>query len=64
MTEYASNAFISAITRVFSFFVNYEFESRMSFDHVEFVENTIRNRINRFRRKRDRLHNEEHLKIR
>jgi hypothetical protein len=50
MIEYAFNAFISIITQMSSFFVNYEFESRMSFDHVEFEENTIRNRINRFRR--------------
>ncbi len=49
MTEYAFNAFISIITRVFSFFVNYEFESRMSFDQVQFDENTTRNRINKFK---------------
>jgi hypothetical protein len=49
MTEYASNAFISATTQMFSFLVNYEFESRMSFDHVEFAENTTKDRINRFR---------------
>jgi hypothetical protein len=34
MTEYAFNAFISVVTHVSSFLVNYEFESRMSFDHV------------------------------
>jgi hypothetical protein len=34
------------------FFVNYEFESRMSFDHVEFAENTIKNRINRFKERK------------
>jgi hypothetical protein len=51
MIEYASNAFISIITQMFSFLVNYEFESRMSFDHVEFEENTVRDRINRFRRR-------------
>jgi hypothetical protein len=52
MTEYAFNAFISTITQMFSFLVNYEFESRMSFDHVEFAENTIKNRMNRFRRRK------------
>jgi hypothetical protein len=51
MIEYAFNAFISIITQMFLFFVNYEFESRMSFDHVEFEENTIRDRINRFRKR-------------
>jgi hypothetical protein len=49
MTKYAFNAFISAITQIFSFFANYEFESRMSFDHFEFEENTIKDRINRIR---------------
>jgi hypothetical protein len=52
MTEYAFNAFISTITQMSSFFVNYEFESRMSFDHVEFAENTIKNRINRFKERK------------
>ncbi len=52
MTEYAFNAFISTITQMFSFLVNYKFESRISFDHVEFVENTIKNRINKFRKKK------------
>jgi hypothetical protein len=49
MTKYAFNAFISVITQMSSFFVNYEFESRMSFDHVEFAENTTKDRINKFR---------------
>ncbi len=52
ITEYAFNAFISIITQMFSFFVNYEFESRMSFDHVEFEKNTTRDRVNRFRRRK------------
>jgi hypothetical protein len=52
MTEYAFNAFISIITQMFSFFVNYEFESRMSFNHVEFEENTIKNRVNRFKERK------------
>jgi hypothetical protein len=51
MTEYAFNAFISIITQMFSFFANYEFESRMSFDQIEFDENTIKERINRIKRK-------------
>jgi hypothetical protein len=51
MIEYAFNAFISIITQMSSFLVNYEFESRMSFDHVEFEENIVRDRINRFRRR-------------
>jgi hypothetical protein len=51
MIEYVSNASISTITHVFSFFANYEFESRMSFDQMKFDENTTRNRINKFRRR-------------
>ncbi len=51
MTKYAFNAFISIIIQMFSFFANYEFESRMSFDQIEFNENTIRNRVNRFKNK-------------
>jgi hypothetical protein len=51
MIEYAFNAFISIITQMSSFLVNYEFESRMSFDHVEFEENIIKNRINKFKKK-------------
>jgi hypothetical protein len=51
MIEYAFNAFISVITQMFSFLVNYEFESRMSFDHVEVEENIIKDRINRFRKR-------------
>ncbi len=51
MIEYVSNVFISTITHVSSFLVNYEFESRMSFDQMKFDENTTRNRINRFRRR-------------
>jgi hypothetical protein len=51
MTKYAFNAFISAITQMFSFLANYEFESRMNFDHVDFDENTIKERVNRFKEK-------------
>jgi hypothetical protein len=49
MTEYAFNAFISIITQMSSFLVNYEFESRMSFDQMKFDENTAKDRVNRFR---------------
>jgi hypothetical protein len=49
MTEYTFNAFISIIIQMFSFFANYKFESRMSFDQIEFDESTIRERVNRFK---------------
>ncbi len=49
MTKYAFNVFISIITQMFSFLANYEFESRMSFDQIEFDENTAKERVNRFR---------------
>jgi hypothetical protein len=49
MIEYVSNAFISITTQVFSFLVNYDFESRMSFDHVSLKENTSKERIQRTR---------------
>jgi hypothetical protein len=49
MTKYAFNAFISIITQMSSFLANYEFESRMSFDQIEFDENTTRERVNRFK---------------
>jgi hypothetical protein len=49
MTKYAFNVFISIITQMFSFLANYKFESRMSFDQIEFDENTIKKRVNRFR---------------
>jgi hypothetical protein len=51
MTKYVSNASISTIIHVSSFLVNYEFESRMSFDQMKFDENTTRNRINKFKKK-------------
>jgi hypothetical protein len=35
MIEYASNAIISAFTEIFAFMINYDFESRMSFDSIE-----------------------------
>ncbi len=49
MTKYVLNAFISIITQMFSFLVNYKFESRMSFDQIKFDENTTKERVNRFR---------------
>jgi hypothetical protein len=49
MIEYVSNVFISASTQIFSFFANYDFESRMSFDFVQFEKNTAKERIHRFR---------------
>jgi hypothetical protein len=49
MIEYAFNVFISIITQIISFLVNYDFESRMSFDSVQFEENTVRERIHRFK---------------
>jgi hypothetical protein len=51
MIEYMFNVFISIITQIFSFFVNYDFESRMSFDFVQFEKNTTKKRIHRFRNK-------------
>jgi tetraacyldisaccharide-1-P 4'-kinase len=52
MTKYAFNAFISIITQMSLFLANYEFESRMNFDHVQFQENTIKNRVNKFRKRK------------
>jgi hypothetical protein len=52
MIKYAFNAFISVITQMFSFLANYEFESRMSFDQIEFDENTIRKQITRIKNKK------------
>jgi hypothetical protein len=52
MTEYVSNVFISITTQVFSFLVNYGFESRMSFDHTSLKENTGRERVQKIRRRK------------
>jgi hypothetical protein len=52
MTKYAFNAFILIITQMFLFLINYEFESRMSFDHVKFEKNTIKDRVNRFKERK------------
>jgi hypothetical protein len=52
MTKYVLNAFISIITQIFSFFANYEFESRMNFDRMKFDENIAKKRINRFKNKK------------
>ncbi len=51
MIKYVLNAFFLIITQIFSFLVNYDFELRMSFDFVQFNENTIRTRVQRFRNK-------------
>jgi hypothetical protein len=50
--EYVSNAFILITTQVFSFLINYDFESRMSFDHVSLKKNTSRDRVQRIRNKK------------
>jgi hypothetical protein len=44
MTEFAFNAVVSTFTELFAFMINYEFESRMSFDSIsneEFVKERI-----------------------
>jgi hypothetical protein len=51
MIEYAFNVFISIITQITSFLANYDFESRMSFDFVQFEENTAKEQIHRFKNK-------------
>jgi hypothetical protein len=46
MIEYASNTIISAFTEIFAFMINYDFESRMSFDSIDsFKLQSIRERI-------------------
>jgi hypothetical protein len=46
MIEYASNAIISTFTEIFAFMINYDFESRMSFDSIDsFKLQSIRERI-------------------
>jgi hypothetical protein len=52
MTKYALNAFILIIIQMSSFLANYEFESRMNFDQIEFDENTIKKWINRVRNRK------------
>jgi hypothetical protein len=47
MTEFASNAAISIFIELFAFMINYEFESRMSFDSIsneEFVKERIQDK--------------------
>jgi hypothetical protein len=51
MIEYVFNVFISAFTQIFSFLANYDFESRMSFNSVQFEKNTVKERIHRFKRR-------------
>jgi hypothetical protein len=46
MIEYASNAIISAFIEIFIFMINYDFESRMSFDSIELSQlQSIKKRI-------------------
>jgi hypothetical protein len=40
MTEYASNAIVFVSTDISAFMINYDFESRMSFDSIESFEST------------------------
>jgi hypothetical protein len=40
MIEYASNAIIFASIDIFAFIINYDFESRMSFDSISSSEST------------------------
>ncbi len=49
MIKYASNVFISITTQIFSFLTNYDFESRMSFDHVSLKENIDKERVQRIK---------------
>ncbi len=44
MIEFVSNVITSAFTELFIFLINYEFESKMSFDSID-IENTIKKRI-------------------
>ena len=44
MIEYVSNVFVFASIKLFSFFVNYDFESRMNFESMK-IKNTTRKRI-------------------
>jgi hypothetical protein len=47
MIEFASNAAILIFTELFAFMINYEFESRMSFDSIsneEFVRERIQDK--------------------
>jgi hypothetical protein len=50
MTKYAFNAIISVFTNIFAFMINYDFESRMSFDFIESFESRfVRKRILRIK---------------
>jgi hypothetical protein len=40
MTEYAFNAIVFVSTDISAFMINYDFESRMSFDSIESFEST------------------------
>jgi hypothetical protein len=45
MTEFASNVVMSASTKLFVFMINYDFESRMSFDFSADISESVRKRI-------------------
>jgi hypothetical protein len=50
MIEYAFNAIIFVFTDIFAFMINYDFESRMSFDFIEsFESKSVRERILRIK---------------
>ncbi len=49
MIEYVFNASIFAIIQIFSFLINYEFESRMSFDSSLSEEDIVREKVQRIR---------------
>jgi hypothetical protein len=50
MTEYAFNSIIFVFTEIFAFMTNYDFESRMSFDSMNSIEESTRERILRTRK--------------
>ncbi len=50
MTKYVFNTSIFVITQIFSFLINYEFDSRMNFDFSSSEKNTVKKRIQRSRK--------------
>jgi hypothetical protein len=52
MIEYVSNVFISITTQIFSFLINYDFESRMSFDHTSLKKNTNKERVQKIKERK------------
>jgi hypothetical protein len=49
MTEYTFNSIIFVFTEIFAFITNHDFESRMSFDSMNSIEKSTRERILRTR---------------